>query len=136
MPSANLLEEFALAAQASYAQFNGQTANQALVQPGFGDMPDAAAQRFLGSAGLAPGITLLNHTPNSLNGFSASLFQDRATSGFVLAIRGTDDLADKLQDIKLGVVGFANDQLISLYRYYRQLTTPGGESVQYTPEEI
>src|SRR4029079_17517671 len=70
-------------------------------------------------------------------GFSASLFRDKETGSAILAIRGTDEVVvDQAQDLKLGIVGFANDQLISLYRYYRELITPGGQSVQYSAQEI
>lgn len=136
MPSINILQGQALAAQAAYAPFDTQIPPLALVEPGFADFPESAARRFLGPTGSAPGLTLLGHTPNSPTGFSASLFRDKGTGSPILAIRGTDELIDRAQDLKLGVVGFANDQLISLYRYYRQLTTPGGELVQYTPAEM
>ncbi|MGQ0651073.1 MAG: putative Ig domain-containing protein [Betaproteobacteria bacterium] len=35
----------------------------------------------------------------------------------------------------LTIVGYAGDQFISLYRYYRQLTTPPGEPVRYSNAE-
>jgi len=53
-----------------------------------------------------------------------------------LAIRGTEGVTDFLQDAQLVVAGFASSQFISLYRYYRSLTTPAGQQVQYTADEI
>src|SRR3954462_9585017 len=136
MPSPDVLVRQALAAQAAYALLDSQSATRALVQPGFGDMPQSTVERFLGVVQSEQGVKLLSHTPNWLTGFSASVFEDTATGTPILAVRGSEGLADFVQDAKLSLLGFANDQAVSLYRYYRQLTTPGGESVQYTPDEI
>jgi Ca2+-binding RTX toxin-like protein len=66
------------------------------------------------------------------------VFERRDDGSHLLAIRGTQlpgSLGDILQDANLTVSGFASAQSIALYRYYRRLTTPGGELVQYTPED-
>ncbi|HLX80271.1 MAG TPA: putative Ig domain-containing protein [Burkholderiales bacterium] len=46
-------------------------------------------------------------------------------------------MADVGEDIqRIGLQGFAGDQFVSLYRYYRKLTTPAGQSVTYSDSEI
>src|SRR6266446_2848159 len=102
MPSPDVLVLQGLAAQASYALLDRQAAIDALVQSGFGDMPTSSARRFLGlnNQGVeieGRGLSLLSHTPNWLTGFSASLFQDKATGTPILAIRGSEGPADVLQ---------------------------------------
>lgn len=136
MPSPDILVRQVLAAQAAYALLDGPNTARALVQPGLGDMPQSAAERFLGLIQSDQGLTLLTHTPNWLTGFSASVFRENATGLPILAVRGSEGPADFVQDAKLSLLGFANDQAISLYRYYRQLTTPGGQAVEYTADEI
>lgn len=84
--------------------------------------------------------------PNSLlddpTGFNATLFEDKQTGKKVLAMRGTEFswqigadvvVADALG---IGVAGFANLQAVQLYRYVKQLTTAGGQTVQYSDEDI
>jgi Ca2+-binding RTX toxin-like protein len=79
------------------------------------------------------------------NGFSATVFQDRVTGEKILAIRGTEftqGLGQIFTDglvadaLGIGAAGFASTQAAELYRYWKQLTTPGGQSVQYTDAEI
>ncbi|MBI3370383.1 MAG: hypothetical protein HY017_01330 [Betaproteobacteria bacterium] len=53
----------------------------------------------------------------------------------MLAIRGTDDLLDSIADRDIALAGYARSQAVSLYRYYKQLTTPAGEQVNYSPSE-
>src|SRR5437868_1877121 len=140
MPSSETFLSASLIAQAAYALLDGKDATRlvALSDRGTSAIPPVAARRFLGDGEFAgQGLIFVHYTPNSPTGFSASLFRDKATNRPILAIRGTDELVvDQAQDLKLSIVGFANDQLISLYRYYRELTTPGGQAVQYSQDEI
>ena len=54
-----------------------------------------------------------------------------------LASAGRKEWADVGEDIqRIGIQGFAGDQFVSLYRYYRKLTTPAGQAVTYSDSEI
>ncbi len=75
------------------------------------------------------------------NGFSATLFRDKATGHLVLGFRGTefdnDPTRDLLYtDLRIGIDGYASPQAIAEYRYIKQLMTPAGQSVQYTEQEL
>jgi Lipase (class 3) len=79
-----------------------------------------------------------------LNGFSATVFLDKKNGGkHVLALRGTEgNITDQilfdgaLTDVfSIGGNGFANTQAVELYRYYRRLTTVGGQAVGYSDQE-
>ena len=86
----------------------------------------------------------IDQLPNvSLNGFSAAVFQERETGRKIFAMRGTEvpvfpdqtwfDLI--VSDGSIGANGFANNQAVELIRYYRRLTTIGGQPVNYTEEQ-
>ena len=38
--------------------------------------------------------------------------------------------------LRIGQQGFAGDQIVSLYRYYRKLTTAPGQKVIYSDSEV
>jgi hypothetical protein len=88
------------------------------------------------------GYTYIDQRPNRPSGFSATAFQSNADGRIVLAVRGTepdtDFVADLLDADGLGVVlaGKAKRQLIDAYRYYRQLSTPAGQRVIYSQQEL
>lgn len=106
-----------------------------LTQERRGDFTEAQANRLIGSLG--DQFQLRHHEPNDRTGFSASIFLDRASGKYVIGIRGTEDPADLAEDInRIGIQGFAGDQLVSLYRYYKKLTTPAGQAVSYSDAEI
>lgn len=76
------------------------------------------------------------------NGFSATVFQDTVTGRKVLAIRGTEIPTDIVNDavladaLGIGGAGFANNQGVELYRYWKRLTTVPGQAVTYSDEEV
>ncbi|MFN0191899.1 MAG: lipase family protein, partial [Aestuariivirga sp.] len=106
-----------------------------LIQERRGDYTSTQANRLIGSSG--DQFELRHHEPNDRAGFSATVFFDRSSSKYVLGIRGTEDFADLAEDVnRIGIQGFAGDQLVSLYRYYRKLTTPTGQAVSYSDAEI
>ncbi|WP_155739114.1 lipase family protein [Ralstonia solanacearum] len=78
----------------------------------------------------------------SVNGFSASVFRDKSNGHIVLAIRGTEVNTDPINDllsadiIGIGGAGYAANQAVELYRYVKRLTTPGGQPVQYSDDEL
>ena len=90
------------------------------------------------------GYTFLNQQPNTLNGFSATVFQANATGNRVtIAVRGTEPtflqfLPDLFDADLIGVflAGEAKRQLFDAYRYYKQLTADKGAPVQYTQAEL
>ena len=133
----------ALPAQGSYAFFSqDQTNKNALIKAGKGDFSSNQATRFLAgwtdpNFSVPQGFELRHHQPNDATGFSASVFFDRSANRYVLGIRGTESLADILEDAnRIGIQGFAGAQVVSLYRYYRRLTTPAGQAVAYSTSEI
>ena len=134
---------WSLTAQGAYAFFGPTRAVQsALTAGGTGDFSTKEAERFLGTvsdphSSSPQGAELRHHQPNDSTGFSASVFFDRSQNKHVLSIRGTEDLADVLEDVRrIGVQGFAGDQLVSLYRYYKKLTTAPGQPVSYSDAEV
>jgi Ca2+-binding RTX toxin-like protein len=135
MPSP--LQQMALAAalaQGSYALFTTpEAAVAAIAQVGSGDFSESEARRLFDEVG----IDLRHHQSNELTGFSATVFFDRTSNKFVLGIRGTEGPADIAEDVRrIGIQGYAGDQLVSLYRYYRKLTTAAGQAVSYSDSEI
>ena len=140
------LARWAATAQSAYALFSQLlTELDALIVPTKGDFSTKEAQRFLGlplnpNDPLVPGFELRHHQPNDpATGFSATVFFDRASNRYVVSIRGTEEFVNDIlgADInRIGLQGFAGDQAVSLYRYYRRLTTPTGQPVNYSDEEF
>src|SRR5260370_27402195 len=140
MPAPDALLSASAAAQASYGLFNNRRLDvDTLAVAGEADFTTVLARRFDGftpnTEPFSGGLARVAYQTDQLSGFSATVFRARETGAAVLSIRGTAGPADFLQDANLVIIGFASDQLVSLYRYYRQLTTPGGQSVQYTVDE-
>lgn len=130
------LARFSETAQAAYAFFSTPEAGlAALTQERRGDFTNAQANHFFGTPGAE--LELRHHQENQISGFSATVFFDRSSNKYVLGIRGTEDFADLAEDVtRIGFQGFAGDQLVSLYRYYKKLTTPTGQAVSYSDAEI
>lgn len=130
-------------AQSAYAFFTtADDAERALAEPGRGDFSPTQARQFLGfltdpNVSTPQGVELRHHEPNDSTGFSASVFFDQSSNRYVLSVRGTEGLSDIFEDVnRIGLQGFAGDQFVSLYRYYRKLTTPAGQSVSYSDSEV
>lgn len=73
------------------------------------------------------------------DGFSATLFHNTKTNEYVFANRGTaEPLADLVAADAWGIttLGLAASQVIDMYRYYKQLITPAGQSVSYSSNEL
>jgi Ca2+-binding RTX toxin-like protein len=144
MPASTIdIARWAEAAQGSYAFFDPSKSNrEALVEVGKGDFSATQSERFLGipvdpNEPSTPAFELRHHQPNDSTGFSASVFFDRSQNKYVLSIRGTESAVDIAEDVnRVGIQGFAGDQFVSLYRYYRKLTTAPGQHVSYSDSEI
>ncbi len=89
------------------------------------------------------GFSLIQQFPNTNNGTSLTIFKsnDSINPIYTIAVRGTEATAqlssDLLQDF-FGVVlaGKAKTQLIEAFRIYKKATTPGGQPVSYSGEEV
>jgi len=135
------LSQLASTSLASYAMMNADQLAQSLASASTG-----ANFTALQASAFAERFSLLSQQPNvDYNGFSAAVFQDKLSGEKVLAIRGTEFesgfgqivtdfvVADLLG---IGAAGFANLQGIELYRYWKRLTTAGGQAVQYSDDDI
>ncbi|MEW8073547.1 MAG: calcium-binding protein [Candidatus Thiodiazotropha sp.] len=76
---------------------------------------------------------VVHHQPDTDSGFSATLFKSTDASSdqpYVLAIRGTDGYRDLVitDGSDIVVDGLAFDQIVDLWHYWKQLTTPQGET--------
>lgn len=86
----------------------------------------------------------IHSQPNELNGFRATLYKDKTTNQYVFAARGTElnSLGGVVSDgliadlAGIGVMGYANLQAASMYRYWRKLTTADGADVSYSDAEL
>ncbi|HFD81385.1 MAG TPA: hypothetical protein ENK05_13485, partial [Gammaproteobacteria bacterium] len=126
----------ALLSEASYANFQNKidpedvkTALETIPDGGFSQVQ---AEDFVTHWKVA------NHQPDTASGFSATLFESLDEPGrYTLAIRGTQGAIDVAEDIfGIAAQGVAARQAVDLYRYYRRLTTPAGEAVDYSQGEL
>ncbi len=131
--------EYAQLAQASYGlftSFDTLSVKAKLEEVNKGNFTIKQADEFLKQ------YTLISYQPNTLSGFSASVFQS-ASGEYTLAIRGTEvDLAGLISDwgtaniADIGFNGIAVKQAIDLMNYYQQLTAVAGQPlVQYQYED-
>jgi len=93
----------------------------ALMDNGDG-MTDAQARDF------ATRYTVVDQYTDLASGFSATVFQD-AQGKRSLAIRGTSDVMDVIEDSALAVSGAAGRQIIAMYNYVQRLKGAKNESV-------
>ena len=143
------LADLASTSLATYAHFTGIPTDQSM----FRKIQEAGSTGGVGMAehqaiNFRDQYTLLDYTTNNIfadpTGFNASFFIDDVTGKKVLALRGTEFtvlpqvISDGLIADVFGIaaVGFANLQAIQLYRYVKELTTAGGQVVQYTDDDI
>src|SRR5882672_2142526 len=85
-------------------------------------MTSAQAQRFDDS------WTALSQAPDGVDGFSAVLLQNRTTGEKVLAIRGTEGVADYITDlVNVAAIGsvVGMPQYAALEIFYQQLIAEG-----------
>ena len=130
------LNEQALLAEAAYADFEDVTTD--------GQVRTAlTSESSKFSSAQAEGFTkhwqVISHQPDTSSGFSATLFKNKQTGEYVFANRGTAGFfGDILLADVFGIVleGKATHQLVDMYRYFRQLETPVGQTVVYRDDEI
>ena len=78
-----------------------------------GDFTPTQAKRFFEK------YELLNHQPNTSSGFSATLFQDKESKEYILAIRGTENGSDIKADAKLFSRNIPQDQYFDMLLFYQ-----------------
>ena len=141
------LKEFAQLAQAAYAYFDladfaGNGGNDGALKREITNKDTGAFSEREATDFSSRFILLHQFRETSVsNGFSASLFQDKQSGQLVFSIRGTEiplDITRDLfvTDLRIGIDGYASPQVLSLYRYFKQLNTVGGVAVSYTAREI
>jgi Ca2+-binding RTX toxin-like protein len=121
-------------AEAAYANFFSNSGNlltnsidvkAALEAEG---MSSAQATAFLAT------WQVIDHIPDTTNGFSATLFKNNQTGAYSLAIRGsTPDqwgIDFKIDAALIAANGIAVAQVIDLYNYWQSLNTPLGQTYQ------
>lgn len=140
------LAQLASTSLASYSYFNDESDDELFVRLKENSDNGGVGMTEIQADAFRDQYSILALYPNSLlddpTGFNATLFEDKQTGKKVLAMRGTEFswqigadvvVADALG---IGVAGFANLQAVQLYRYVKQLTTAGGQTVQYSDEDI
>ncbi|MES2243544.1 MAG: calcium-binding protein [Pseudomonadota bacterium] len=145
--NATQLKEFVQLGQASYSFFTAADFYKNNTEPRstMDRLKDALNGPF--SEGEAKQFTdryavLDQHTEPGLNGFSATVFQDKGNPNrVVLSFRGTELNGDTIRDLlltdlRIGFDGYASPQAVPLYRYIKQLMTPAGQPVSYTEADM
>ena len=135
----------ALLSEASYADFWDDSKNQLIDDiPGVQATLRAIGFSVIQSEEFTRRWRIIDHQPNTSNGFSATVFEaldefGNGTGELSLAIRGSEGLFDftsqsdwlsNLGDV--GPDGIAIHQAIDLFNYYQRLTSTGGDVIQYT----
>ncbi|MEW6292453.1 MAG: calcium-binding protein [Pseudomonadota bacterium] len=113
--------ELALAAYAGLSSgISGAFYRKALEDAG---MSQFQAERF------AERWRVIDQSPASASGFSATVFAEISSGKRYLAIRGTEGFfsIDTLADAQLLFGGAARNQIVSLYNYVQRLVTPAGQ---------
>ncbi|MFT7224168.1 MAG: hypothetical protein ACI82Z_001721, partial [Cellvibrionaceae bacterium] len=136
--SIEILKNLASTSLASYVTIDKDNLKLSLTSSKLGgDFTDTQANNFIAN------YKFIHQLPNTDSGFSATIFQDQTTGKKVLAIRGTEftfsgAYADLIQTdfLDIGPSGYADNQSVDLYRYWKQLITPAGEPVEYTTDEL
>ncbi len=100
-----------------------------------------AADRFLGMTTFAKDIgdhyiVLDQYTELAINGFSATVFQNKDTGEIHFVCRGTEPGIDLLHDIDLAINGVASQQIVALINYVKRLEAGPGQAAQYGYEVV
>lgn len=76
-----------------------------------------------------------DHIPDTVSGFSATLFRNRQTGAYTLAVRGSTNLTDFAADAALIVRdGLAVQQVVDLYNFWQRANTAAGQG--YTAAKL
>ena len=133
MDSARAFFQNALMAQASYATLYSDIELDLYISAlTDGDIMSAKQADMFSSS-----YQITHQQPNTAEGFSATVFQNRNTGAYTLAIRGTETSAvsDLINDIgradiaDIGADGIAVSQALDLFSYYQFLTARQGQPI-------
>ncbi|WP_331347115.1 flagellinolysin, partial [Cellvibrio sp. UBA7661] len=119
-------------AKAIYGDFPSDTLVNVLKNTA--DFTASEADKFIGNFNYLS----YSFTDND-SGFQAAVFQDKSTGKKVLAIRGSEEVWNDhvtANTLGIGVAGFANEQAVDLYRYWKKLTATEGQENIYSDDEI
>ncbi len=132
----------ALLAEAAYADLWDETTNKAITNGTKVKLALESVDKPLSKTQIEEFLKdweVISHQANTASGFSATLFKNKHTQEYVFANRGTegDVLGDIISADILGISlgGIANFQAIDMYRYFKKLSTPAGDSVNYSTLE-
>lgn len=133
-----ILKKLLSTAQAAYATINsGLTLENVLKDVNVGaGFTDKEASEFVNQ------YEWVHQQGNTSEGFSATVFKDKNTNTYVLAMRGTEPKVQwgvDLTNADLGDIkdfGYAARQAVDLYRYWKKLTSTAGVPVVYSTDEI
>ena len=148
MITAKRITQYAWMSEASYFGFVGvpigTTSNdlERQLSP-TGGANQFAPRQAIEFANAMSGFSFVAHLPNTSNGTSLTVFKSNIVGdgAYTVSVRGTEPFAgvgaDIFEDV-FGIVlaGKAKVQLIEAFRYYKQITTPGGQAVVYTESEV
>ena len=145
----NQLMDFSWMSQASYLDFLGlaQGDRQALINKlqeiTINEQNIFSSAQATSFTDPVNGFSFTSHAPNDSTGFSATVFKANNANEYTIAVRGTEPtgwglLNDFAWADLAGIVfaGKAIPQLMSAFRYYKQITTAAGQDVQYTSVEL
>ncbi len=137
MSSIQELFQQAQLSEAAYANFLNSSGNLleneddikvALIASGFSKDSNNPTQSAQATAFVAD-WEVISHIPDTAAGFSATIFKNKATGAYSLAIRGSTDFTDFSVDAALiAVDGIAVRQLIDLYNFWNRSTTTAGQT--------
>ena len=125
-----ILSKYISTSQAAYGNFSLDVGMKASLIAA--DFSEREADEFMEN------YSLVAPTFSFLSGFQAVVFQDEAGKK-VLAIRGSEEIGQDFIWADGGDIsthGFAISQAVDLYRYWKILTTPAGQYVNYSMSEI
>lgn len=122
-PISNLFQQAQLA-EAAYAELLDRSGNLITSIPGvttaLRDEDFSATQ----ASTFADTWEVRDHTPDTLSGFSATIFRNRQTGAYSLAIRGSLQPVDFAEDARLiAGDGIAIRQVVDLYNFWQRATT-------------
>ncbi|NOT20816.1 MAG: hypothetical protein HOP24_11220, partial [Sideroxydans sp.] len=124
----NLFQQAQLA-EAAYANFIDPQTNLPYVDTTkIQGALEASSFSATQAADFAARYQVISHTPNTSNGFSATLFLDTTTNQYTYALRGTEGALSFdlwVADAGITVSGLAMDQIVDMYNDWQRVTHLG-----------
>lgn len=124
---------YALTAEAAYA--NWQDADTPADEVLGNTMLTGAAAALLSRFECPVVATGRVHQPDTLSGFSGTVFKSLNEPSFVFSVKGTLGPTDIAADAMLALTGYAAEQIIDGYIFLKQCATPLGEPLVFSTGE-